>query len=77
MQIVEGQIRGLNKMVEREDYCIDIISQSLAARSALSGVEDLMLRNHLQSHVVEQMKSGNVKKATEEIVHVYKLSKGK
>jgi len=64
-------------MVEREDYCIDIINQSLAAKSALSVVEDLMLENHLSCHVVEQIKSGNVAKATKEILNVYKLSKNK
>lgn len=77
LQIIEGQIRGLKKMVVKEDYCVDVINQSLAAKSALSGVEDLMLENHLSSHVVEQMKSGNVAKATREIVNIYKLSKSK
>lgn len=77
LQIIEGQVRGLRKMVEREDYCIDVINQSLAVKSALSVVEDLMLENHLSCHVVEQIKSGNVKKATREIVSIYKLSKSK
>ncbi len=77
LQIIEGQVRGLRKMVEREAYCIDVINQSLAVKSALSGVEDLMLENHLSSHVVEQIKSGNTTKATREIVNIYKLSKSK
>ncbi len=77
LQIIEGQIRGLSKMVEKETYCIDVINQSLAAKRALSEVEDLMLENHLSSHVVEQIKSGDTKKATMEIVNVYKLSKRK
>lgn len=77
LQIIEGQVRGLKKMVEKEEYCIDVINQSLAVKSALSGVEDLMLENHLSCHVVHQMKSGSVKKATKEILSVYKLSKSK
>jgi len=74
---IEGQVRGLAKMVEDEKYCIDIITQASAVRKALSAVEDLMLENHLSTHVVHQMKSGDVKKATEEILSIYKVSKKK
>ncbi|OGJ43187.1 hypothetical protein A3J23_01775 [Candidatus Peregrinibacteria bacterium RIFCSPLOWO2_02_FULL_48_14] len=77
LKIIEGQIRGLQKMVENEEYCIDIITQSQAARQALSGVEDLMLENHLSTHVIEQIKSGENKKAIREILAVHKLSKNK
>ena len=75
LKIVEGQIRGLQRMVQEEKYCIDIINQSSAVKEALSGVEDLMLENHLSTHVVEQMKSGQHAKATHEVMSVYKLSK--
>jgi CsoR family transcriptional regulator, copper-sensing transcriptional repressor len=77
LRIVQGQIRGLEKMVEDEKYCIDILTQSQAAKEALSGVEDLILENHLQTHVIEQIKSGKDKKATKEILTVYKLAKRK
>ena len=77
LKIIEGQIRGLQKMVENEEYCIDIIRQSSAAKQALSGIEDLILENHLSTHVIEQIKSGNTKKPKEEIIQIYKLSKKK
>jgi len=77
LKIAEGQVRGLQRMVEQEKYCIDIINQSLAVKEALSGVEDLILKNHLSTHVVEQMKSGKQAKAINEILSVYKLSKKK
>ena len=64
-------------MVEEEKYCIDIINQSLAIKEALSSVEDLILENHLSTHVVEQMKSGKEAKAIKEILSVYKMSKKK
>ena len=76
-KIIEGQVRGLQKMVEEEVYCVDIITQISAVRQALSSVEDVMLENHLSTHVVEQMKSGKHKRATDEILSVYKLSKKK
>ena len=77
LKIIEGQVRGLQKMVEEEKYCIDIITQTQAVKEALSSFEDVMLENHLSTHVIEQMKSGKHKKAVEEILSVYKVSKRK
>ncbi len=77
IRIIQGQLRGLEKMITDGKYCIDIITQSLAIKEALSGVEDLILENHLATHVAHQMRSGQVRKATREILKVYKLSKRK
>ena len=77
LKIIEGQVRGLERMVQDEKYCIDIINQSSAIKEALAGVEDLMLENHLSTHVIEQMRSGEEKKATKEILSVYKLAQKK
>ena len=77
LKIAEGQIRGLERMVQEEKYCIDIINQSLAIKEALSSFEDFILENHLSTHVVEQMKSGQQSKAIKEILSVYKVSKRK
>lgn len=74
---ISGQVNGLRKMIEEEKYCIDVITQSSAIRSALSAVEDLMLQNHLSEHVIHQMKKGQEKKAIEEIISVFKKSKKK
>lgn len=75
LRILEGQIRGLQGMVEKEKYCIDILNQSSAAKQALSGVEDLLLENHLTTHVVEQIKLGQEEKSIKEILDIYKVSK--
>ncbi|MCB9818361.1 metal-sensitive transcriptional regulator [Candidatus Nomurabacteria bacterium] len=77
LKIIEGQVRGLNKMIDEEAYCLDIITQSSAIRHALGSIEDLMLENHLTTHVKEQMQSGEDKKAAEEILAIYKLAKKK
>ncbi|MFB6212330.1 MAG: metal-sensitive transcriptional regulator [Candidatus Magasanikbacteria bacterium] len=74
---LEGQIRGLQEMVEKERYCIDILQQSSATKKALSSVEDLILENHLSTHVIEQIEEDNESKAIEEILEVYKTSKEK
>ena len=77
LKILEGQIRGLQKMVEKEEYCVKILQQSSAAKQALSGIEDLILENHLSTHVIEQIKTGEEKKSAREILAIYKLSKRK
>lgn len=74
---VEGQVRGLQKMVDEDQYCIDIITQSSAIRSALSAVEDMVLENHLSEHVIDQMKQGEEEIAIEEIINAFKKSKKK
>mgnify|MGYP000261160456 CR=1 FL=1 len=73
LKIIEGQIRGLQKMIEEERYCIDIIAQTSATKQGLSGVEDLLLKNHLSTHVIDQIKNGEEAQATDEILKVYKL----
>ena len=49
---IEGQVRGLSKMVEEERYCIDIVTQISAVRAALRRVEEEVLKDHV-SHCVE------------------------
>jgi DNA-binding FrmR family transcriptional regulator len=77
LKLIKGQINGLSKMVEEERYCVEIITQASAIKEALSGVENLMLENHLTTHVLHQMKTGNEKKAVDEILKVYKLAQKK
>lgn len=77
LKIIEGQVRGLQKMVDEDKYCIDIITQASAVKEALSGVEDLLLENHLTTHVIDQVKNGQEDQAVTEIVKIYKLNRRK
>ena len=72
---IEGQIRGLQKMVEEDKYCIDVITQSSAIRNSLKSVEDVILEGHLSTCVVTQIKTGKQKTAVDEILKVYRLKK--
>lgn len=49
---IEGQVRGLSRMVEEDRYCIDIVTQIAAVRAALRRVEEEVLRDHI-AHCVE------------------------
>ena len=75
LKIIEGQIRGLQKMLEEDIYCIDIITQTSAVKQALSGVEDELMEGHLGHCLVNQIKKGQTEKATKEILKVYQLKR--
>ena len=58
IRILEGQMRGLEKMVENEDYCMDIITQSRAIQRSLESLNRLLLENHLRTHVTDMFEAG-------------------
>lgn len=75
LKIIEGQVRGLQEMIANDTYCIDVITQTSAAKQALSNIEDILLENHLSHCALNQIKSGNEKKAIGEILKVYQLKR--
>lgn len=56
---IEGQVRGLARMVEEDRYCIDVITQISAVRAALARVEEEVLRDHVAHCVEHAISSGN------------------
>lgn len=75
LSIIEGQVRGLRDLIEKDTYCVDVITQTSAVRQALANVENLLLENHLSSCTLHHIKHGNEKKAIDEILKVYKLKR--
>jgi DNA-binding FrmR family transcriptional regulator len=75
LKIIEGQVRGLQDMILKDEYCIDIITQTSAVKQALSGVEDVLMENHLGTCVIHQIQKGKEKTAIEEILKVYQLKR--
>ncbi len=57
---IEGQVRGLARMVAEDRYCIDVATQIAAVRAALARVEEEVLRDHVAHCVEHAIKSGNV-----------------
>ncbi|SFE89242.1 metal-sensitive transcriptional regulator [Roseivivax sediminis] len=55
---LEGQVRGVARMVEEDRYCVDILAQTAAVRSALKAVERLVLENHARHCVEEAIAEG-------------------
>jgi DNA-binding FrmR family transcriptional regulator len=60
---VEGQVRGIQKMVEDERYCPDVLTQISAIHQSLRAVERILMKNHLEHCTTEALRSGDAKKA--------------
>ncbi len=67
---IEGQARGLARMVEEDRYCIDIMQQIASLRAAADAVALVLLRDHLEGCVVEAVRSGNESEKIDEVVEV-------
>jgi len=59
LQRIEGQVRGLARMIEEDRYCIDIVTQISAVRAALRRAEEEILRDHVAHCVEHAIESGN------------------
>jgi DNA-binding FrmR family transcriptional regulator len=67
---IEGQVRGLSRMVEDDRYCIDIVTQISAVRAALRRVEEEVLRDHVAHCVEHAITSGNKADQREKIAEL-------
>ena len=75
LKIIEGQVRGIQEMINSDSYCIDVITQTSAIKQGLSNIEDMLLESHIGHCVVNQIKKGQTNKATSEILKVYRLKR--
>ncbi len=75
LKIIEGQVRGLQNMLQSEAYCIDIITQASAVKQGLSNIEYILLKDHIGNCLVGQIKKGEIDIATAEILKVYQLKR--
>jgi DNA-binding FrmR family transcriptional regulator len=70
---IEGQVRGLQRMVEEERYCADVLTQIASVHEALRGVGKLMMRNHLQHCITGALRSGDERRAEDTYAEVLDL----
>lgn len=56
-KILEGQMRGIQKMIDNEDYCMDILTQSLAIQKSIGSLNKLILENHVRTHIKEKLEN--------------------
>lgn len=72
---IEGQVRGVKGMIEKDTYCDDVLNQIAAIQSALNSVGKLLLEGHMRSCVVERIQSGETEVIDELLTTVHKLMK--
>ena len=78
-RILEGQLRGIQRMIEDEAYCVDIITQTLAVQKSLRSLNKLLVENHLRTHVTEMFEEGGSRRddAVDELLTVFELQQNR
>lgn len=71
INILKGQLDGLQNMIEHDEYCVDLLTQSLAIQNSLRSLDTLLFERHLRMHVSEQFKHEE-ERAVSEIVKLFK-----
>jgi DNA-binding FrmR family transcriptional regulator len=74
---MEGQVRGISRMIERDEYCIDILQQTSALRAAIDAVSLLLMEDHVAGCLATAVKTGDATAYTEEVMEVVRRSMGR
>ena len=72
---IEGQIRGIKGMIEKDAYCTDVLVQVEAAKAAMNSFTKVLLTNHIKSCVIEDIKAGKEETVDELVTTLQKLMK--
>jgi CsoR family transcriptional regulator, copper-sensing transcriptional repressor len=70
---IEGQVRGVQRMIEEEQYCVDILNQIHAAISALARLEDKILKKHFEHCVMKAVKGTSVQEKEQKMREIMDL----
>lgn len=71
IKIIKGHVEAIERMIQEDAYCIDIVHQSLAVQKALKTLDTVIMENHIKSCVVEQAKEGDFQKIVDELLGIY------
>lgn len=74
---MEGQVRGIARMVERDEYCIDILQQTAALRAAVDAVSLMLMEDHVAGCLATAVRTGDASNYTEEVMEVVRRSMGR
>src|SRR5918995_7107304 len=74
---IEGQVRGIARMIEREEYCVDILQQTAALRAAVDAVSIMVLEDHVQGCVRTAAERGEADKYVDEVLDVVRRTLGR
>ena len=74
LSYIEGHLSGIRRMVEEEQYCVDVLKQTFAVRRAIEKLESRILDGHLRTHVVEGIRDGRNEEVLQELLELYSLA---
>lgn len=74
MNYIEGHLGGVRKMIEADQYCVDILRQTYAVRKAIEKLEALILEQHLHHCVPDGIKDGRETQVIDELMQLYNLA---
>ena len=74
LNYVDGHLAGIRRMIEQEQYCVDVLKQTYAVRRSIQKIESLMLQGHLHTCVVDGVKEGRADQALNELIELYKIT---
>ena len=74
---MEGQVRGVARMIERDEDCVDVLQQTAALRAAVDSVTMLLMEDHVQGCVTSALKSGDAEAVTDEVMDVVRRGMGR
>jgi DNA-binding FrmR family transcriptional regulator len=71
---IEGHLNGVRRMIEEDQYCVDVLKQTYAVRRAIEKLESRILENHLQGCVVEGIREGREEEVIGELIDLYDIA---
>ena len=71
---IEGHLAGVRRMIEQDQYCVDVLKQTFAIRRAIEKLEARLLAGHLHGCVIEGIEGGEGERVVDELVELYALA---
>ena len=74
LNYIEGHLSGIRRMIEEDQYCVDVLKQTYAVRKAIEKLEALLMDGHLHTCVVEGVREGREEQVVGELLQLYELA---
>jgi DNA-binding FrmR family transcriptional regulator len=74
LNYIDGHLAGIRRMIEEDQYCVDVLKQTYAVRRAIEKMEALLLNGHLHTCVVEGVREGREEQVVGELLDLYALA---
>lgn len=75
LRSIAGHLRGVEKMVDDDKYCVDVLRQTMAIEKAMQRVDELILEGHLETCVADSFREGRSQKTVGELLDIFKTAR--